>query len=195
MYGIYMMNSPEIEIQEASLLCDGNEIEIRLKPEPSDAAREVVPPPPKRARVDSGACGSWFDILLQAETEHILRFLSAKPKKADWAAHVPGKTADSLVHTSVSLSRVASSSFGLWFDTLPANAIRHILLFFGQYRKQFISQVPGNTALSLLKTRGSLSRVSRMAFSSIMYTECSAPRLPDYGSSRVTADTATQLES
>lgn len=68
------------------------------------------------------------------------------------------------------MHRISKKGFRLWFDIESDFSVRRILRFLRGNPKRGTCQVPGLTALSVLLTRGSLSRVARNAFSSVLYT-------------------------
>lgn len=73
------------------------------------------------------------------------------------------------MRTSGSLSRVSKKLFRLWFDELPDAAIEGILRFAGSNLQHNMHQLPSATALSLLRSRGNLSRVAQTSFSTVWY--------------------------
>lgn len=136
---------------------------------PDEAIEDILHILSKKRRLSSIGNILFFDNLPDSAMDHVLHFLSAKPQHTDWAVYVPCKIADALMLSSGSLSRVSQKHFRLWFDELPDCAVESILRFLSSDPRQGVSQVPGDTALSLVRTRGSLRRVSRSTLSSVLY--------------------------
>lgn len=119
-----------------------------------------------------------FEDIPDRVIESIIRCMSSKPNAPGWQAYVPDASVEALGDAGGALSRLSKKAFSLRFDELPDPAVNNILRFMSYQPQNGIRLVPVHTVLSLVKTRGSLSRVARDAFSSVIYTRKSM-NVPD----------------
>lgn len=122
-------------------------------------------------RKESPKTATFFDALTDDEVKHTFRFLSAKPGCENGAALAPQSTADSLLQCPRTLFRVSYPLSGLLLDMLSNCAVERMLTFLVRRPTSRICCVPGQTALSLVRTRGALSRVAGKSFPSVIYTK------------------------